>query len=639
MLRFLTSINFKKTLVASIAILLILLVIPSSLANNYEITYNFQTQFWLPEQSLYVSVQPSLYDHYNNSSHKINRDSDYTKFITPEVVMPIAENLKKLTQDSPHIDEQFANIVLKLVQQIPYAITGAKYPVETLIDNSGDCGALSILAASIMKAGGLDVVLIHYTGINPGHMNVGVHLPYKPVFSTWWMPPTSFEYNNKTYWVAEATPGGNWKVGDQPSSVANSIPIIISLENYEELYPAQISTNLGTPFLESSISINVLVNNEETDDNQENNRALKISGEVTPAFSESYVTVYISSNHSYDYYTLVTNELGEYNLKWNFTSAGTYFIRSSFSATSDYAGADSETLAVFIGSESPIQFQTDTYNYIFGQASVAAHELRVRKGIEDFLSSHMLGEGILLSGEFMVLNLGQTTSDTVKTQTITVPRSEQTIRLARSSQTLTTYKPQRTLVTPLYTPQGLHPLRLPDDFNRTINNQFSFVIQNSGANNYSLNVRGLNDYDTTAIKQVEGTQKALMNVSESVNQNTWYQLTAKVSENQVTANLNDNEGALIESMEITEEININELVILITDNTDRVVVFKDLKVETLDRQNQIAENKEETKTPDRVLIAPFIALLLLLIITFISLTCITHKSAKDKKSKPQPKHS
>jgi hypothetical protein len=120
-----------------------------------------------------------------------------------------------------------------------------------------------------------------------------------------------------------------------------------------------------------------------------------------------------------------------------------------------------------------------------------------------------------------------------------------------------------------------------------------------------------------------------MNVSESINQNTWYQLNAKVSENQVTANLNDNEGILIESMEITEEISINELVILITDNTDRVVVFKDLKVETFDRQNQLVENKEETETPDSVPIAPFIALLLLLVITFSSLICTINKRPKD----------
>ena len=74
------------------------------------------------------------------------------------------------------------------------------------VDNYGDCVGLSILAASIMEAGGLDVVLIHYTGINPQHMNVGVYLPYTPAYHTTLTTPTSFTYDNKTYWTAEATP-------------------------------------------------------------------------------------------------------------------------------------------------------------------------------------------------------------------------------------------------------------------------------------------------------------------------------------------------------------------------------------------------------------------------------------------------
>ena len=57
-------------------------------------------------------------------------------------------------------------------------------------------------------------------------------------------------------------------------------------------------------------------------------------------------------------------------LTWNFTSAGTYYITASWSGASNYAGADSETLTVFVGPESIVQFETPDYNYIFGQASL-----------------------------------------------------------------------------------------------------------------------------------------------------------------------------------------------------------------------------------------------------------------------------
>src|SRR5208337_739011 len=149
-------------------------------------------------------------------------------------------------------NEQFADAVLTLVHQIPYAISDPKYPVETLVNNSGDCVSLSILAASIMQAGGLDVVLIHYTGITPGHMNVGVYLPYMPFYHTAGEAPTDFVYNNKTYWTAECTPAENWKLGDQWNALAKANATIIPLVNAEQSSPAQITSSLNTPLLPSS---------------------------------------------------------------------------------------------------------------------------------------------------------------------------------------------------------------------------------------------------------------------------------------------------------------------------------------------------------------------------------------------------
>ena len=63
---------------------------------------------------------------------------------------------------------------------------------------------------------------------------------------------------------------------------------------------------------------------------------------------------------------------GGYMLTWNFTSAGTYYITASWSGASNYAGADSETLTVFVGPESFVQFEAPDYNYIYGQASLCS---------------------------------------------------------------------------------------------------------------------------------------------------------------------------------------------------------------------------------------------------------------------------
>src|SRR4030067_1877796 len=196
---------------------------PSSpVSSNFERAFTFDAQQGLfrSMHTLYVSVPASLYDYYNSKSHFVNGDGEYAKFVTSDPFKPIAEDIRNVTSNLAYSDEQFANAVLAVVRQVPYVRSPVKYPVEAIVENSGDCEALSLLAASIMKAGGLDVVLLYYTGLNPRHVNLGVCLPHAPVYRSMWTVPTGFEYNNKTYWMEEATSRGEWKVGDKPDLLA-----------------------------------------------------------------------------------------------------------------------------------------------------------------------------------------------------------------------------------------------------------------------------------------------------------------------------------------------------------------------------------------------------------------------------------
>ena len=323
--------KYQKAIVLLISTLLLCFITPASIVANAEKTSTFQAQYAILNHTVHVSVSPSLYAYYGNMSHTVNIASDYANFVTPQTVEPIAESIRNITRNLPNSNEQFADAVLSLVHQIQYALSNPQYPVETLVDNSGDCVALSTLAASIMQAGGLDVILIDYTGITPGHMNVGVYLPYTPVYHTPGMTPTDFVYNNKTYWTAEATPAENWKVGDQWNALANAVPVIIPINNTEQSSPAQVSSSLNTPLLPSSITISLSQEQSSANVSQvqssigENPRALTISGSISPAYSRENVSIYVSSGSSYDYFTTVTNDAGGYMLTWNFTSSGTYY--------------------------------------------------------------------------------------------------------------------------------------------------------------------------------------------------------------------------------------------------------------------------------------------------------------------------
>ena len=234
LLGFYMRFTYMKAVILLMGILLLVFITPSSMAATIEKNNTFQTQFGILNQKVYVSVPPSLYNYYSNMSHTVNDDSDYANFVTPQTVAPIAAGIQNITRNMPYADEQFADAVLALVHQMTYVINGPQYPVETLVNGSGDCVALSILAASIMQAAGLDVVLIHYIGISPGHMNVGVYLPYQPIYHTAGEAPTDFVYDNKTYWTAEATPTKTGKLETNGTPLLTLIP---------QLYPSTAPTN------------------------------------------------------------------------------------------------------------------------------------------------------------------------------------------------------------------------------------------------------------------------------------------------------------------------------------------------------------------------------------------------------------
>jgi hypothetical protein len=129
-----------KTGFLFISILLLVVITPNSFAGNYDRTYSYQVQFGLVNHELHVSVPSSLYGYYNGKTIKLADDNEYAELVTPDAVKPIAENIRNLTLDKPRGDEEFANAVLTLVHQIPYAASDVKYPIETIVENAGKCG-------------------------------------------------------------------------------------------------------------------------------------------------------------------------------------------------------------------------------------------------------------------------------------------------------------------------------------------------------------------------------------------------------------------------------------------------------------------------------------------------------------------
>jgi len=323
-----------KKFVVPIILLTVFFSVSCCFAVNYDYTYELLDH---PDGSttyrLTVSVTSSLYDYYRSKDHSLHL-YDFAKFVTPSPLKPIADNLWMIYSD----DEDFANGILMIVHQIPYVESGPqKYPIETIVENEGDCDLFSFVAASIMMAGGLDVVLLLYEA--QSHMNVGVHLSQEPEDARF--PVHYYSYEGKLYYVAECTGDdwrNGWRVGECPDMLKGASARIITLEDCEQSSPGQVSSSYGVLAFSSlflSVSSRFMIAG----------RTVTISGSLTPALPGKNVTIYVCSGVSSwsVLVKVVTDSDGRYSFTWSPSSAGTYSIRAGWSGDTDYAGADSNT--------------------------------------------------------------------------------------------------------------------------------------------------------------------------------------------------------------------------------------------------------------------------------------------------------
>jgi len=259
--------------------------------------------------------------------------------VTPDSLKPVSDDLWSIYSN----DEDFANGVLMIVHQIPYVESGPpKYPVETIVENEGDCDLFSFIAASIMKAGGLDVVLLLYE--TQSHMNVGVHLSEEPNDAR--SAVYYYTHDGKRYYVAECTGDDwrhGWRVGECPDILQGVSARIITLEDCEQSSPGQVSSSYGAldaSSLSLAVSTRFVIGGS----------AVTVSGSISPALLGKNVTLYISSSGSSlsVLVTVVTGSDGRFSYTWRPSSLGIHSMRASWSGDADYAGADSGVCTLIV---------------------------------------------------------------------------------------------------------------------------------------------------------------------------------------------------------------------------------------------------------------------------------------------------
>lgn len=313
---------------------------PSVLSANYAFVYELLDR---PSGSthyrLNIAVSESLLEYYVEKSHVQISENDFAIFITPHALKPIADCLREIYSD----DEDFANGVLMIAHQIPYEETKPpKYPVETIAANKGDCDLFSYIAASIMKAGGLDVVLFYYE--SEEHMNIGVNLSHEPRCAR-----GEIDYvlhDGIRYYMAECT-GENWKegwrVGECPDDLTNATVQVVTLENCEQSAPGQVTASYNALAV-STVSLDI------SSAFLTQGSSLTLSGQLSQLLQNTTITIYIKANGLpwSELGTASTDSSGCFTYVWLSGVSGICYLRASWSGNENYAAGDSPTRTVTV---------------------------------------------------------------------------------------------------------------------------------------------------------------------------------------------------------------------------------------------------------------------------------------------------
>jgi len=197
------------------------------------VTRNYVWKYGGGEWNWELVIPQALYDYYREMPRPPT--TNYSVYVTHPLDDPyidhLVEKIQKAAEQKGFNEYETVEFAAAFVQSLPYTVDSVntpydeypRYPIETLIDNGGDCEDTSILLASLIDKMGYGVILI----MLPNHCAVGVK-GGENIYGTYW------EYQGAKYYYLETT-GTRWRIGQLP-------------EQYKDT-PASIRPMIPTPIL------------------------------------------------------------------------------------------------------------------------------------------------------------------------------------------------------------------------------------------------------------------------------------------------------------------------------------------------------------------------------------------------------
>ena len=180
-------------------------------------TWSFSGKKWTAE----LQIPEALYAYYRDLPRPPTEN--YSIYIThpsdDEYIKSLTDEIEQIAQQERFSSLKKVEFVIAFVQHLPYTVDSVttpydeypRYPVETLVDNGGDCEDTSILLASLLDSMGYEVVLVLFpkTAYTEGHIGVGI-LGAENVDGAY------FEVDGRRYFYIETTNTG-WSIGEIPN--------------------------------------------------------------------------------------------------------------------------------------------------------------------------------------------------------------------------------------------------------------------------------------------------------------------------------------------------------------------------------------------------------------------------------------
>ena len=197
---------------------------------NFGYLKSFKWTFRMIEYQFSYTFDPARYSYFVSQPHKISEYRDYLNFVTVDdlALIEVANILHNMSLEANFTLLNEVDFLISFSQSLKYSednITAGvgeypRYPIETLVDQTGDCEDTSALLISLVEILGFNasIILIPDAWDGYGHAAVGINVTGA---SGVHYVLNEGELDEISYYYAETTAPG-WRLGEMPDLDSNS---------------------------------------------------------------------------------------------------------------------------------------------------------------------------------------------------------------------------------------------------------------------------------------------------------------------------------------------------------------------------------------------------------------------------------